>query len=125
MLEKYVTRACEWIAARLRLRTITREDGRPYLLRHYIQRHLEKYPRVPGLYLHCFMSSDDPVECHNHPFLWSLSLILTGGYYEDRVIEKWEGPPEPKARLDPTPGTQAVPAQLHPGQRLPPGRLER
>ncbi len=93
MIEQLVTSVCEWVARRLKLRTITREDRKPYLLRHYIQRHLDDHPWVPGLYLHCFVSSDDPHILHNHPFKWSLSLILTGGYEEERMEEEWIGSP--------------------------------
>jgi hypothetical protein len=41
---------------------------------------------VPHLYLHYFFRGDDDVEVHNHPWLFSVSLILTGGYVEER----WE-----------------------------------
>jgi hypothetical protein len=38
-----------------------------------------------GLYLHHFHRSDDAGDLHNHPWKWSISFILRGGYWEDRV----------------------------------------
>lgn len=42
------------------------------------------YPKGIGVYLHQFLSSDvdDP---HNHPFEWSVALVLAGGYVEERL----------------------------------------
>jgi hypothetical protein len=37
-----------------------------------------------GVYLHCFHQSDGR-HCHSHPFAWSTSIILVGGYREFRV----------------------------------------
>lgn len=50
-----------------------------------------KFPRVRcGLsvrpMLHHFLRSDDDRDHHNHPFRWSISLILAGGYTEERVL---------------------------------------
>lgn len=39
---------------------------------------------VPHLYLHHFFRGDADVEVHNHPWLFSMSLILTDGYLEER-----------------------------------------
>lgn len=39
-----------------------------------------------GLYLHRFHRGDDDVELHNHPWRWALSLILAGGYVEERRV---------------------------------------
>jgi hypothetical protein len=39
---------------------------------------------VPHLYLHHFFRGDDDREMHNHPWEFSMSLILTGGYIEER-----------------------------------------
>lgn len=84
-------------------RVIMDLDGRsPYLSRYY----LRGRPRMPdgsepfepgggtkegaidppgwGLYLHRFHRGDLDRELHNHPWRWSLSLILAGGYLEER-----------------------------------------
>ncbi len=37
-----------------------------------------------GLYLHRFHRGDMDRELHNHPWSWSVSLILAGGYLEER-----------------------------------------
>lgn len=37
-----------------------------------------------GLYLHRFHRSDDDRELHNHPWKWAVSLVLSGGYIEER-----------------------------------------
>lgn len=39
---------------------------------------------VPHFYLHHFFRGDDDRELHNHPWGFSMSLILTGGYIEER-----------------------------------------
>jgi len=47
--------------------------------------------QVPRFFLHHFFRGDADEAVHNHPWSWSASLILTGGYREDR----WD--PEQKA----------------------------
>lgn len=37
-----------------------------------------------GVYLHKFHRGDDDRELHSHPWQWALSLILSGGYVEER-----------------------------------------
>lgn len=80
-------------------------EDNPYLLRVYVSprdrqfrwlwKALSLYsdvgeydPKVfqglPHLYLHHFFRGDDDVEVHNHPWRFSMSLILTGGYVEER-----------------------------------------
>lgn len=58
-------------------------DGKPYLHRFYIKHN----GRLPGIYLHHFHQSDPDRDLHNHPWRWSFSLILTGGYFEERLVE--------------------------------------
>lgn len=38
---------------------------------------------VPQLYLHRFHRSDGDHELHNHPWKWSIAIILSGGYSEE------------------------------------------
>lgn len=57
-------------------------DGQRYLLRFYIKRN----GLLPGMYLHHFYMGDSDRELHDHPWWISGSLILTGGYYEERLI---------------------------------------
>ncbi len=51
-----------------------------------------------GLYLHRFHRGDDDQELHNHPWRWALSLILVGGYWEERRVSN--GLPFPGYRVE-------------------------
>lgn len=44
------------------------------------------WPKGFGIYLHCFHRSDADRELHNHPFEKSFSIILSGGYSEERRV---------------------------------------
>lgn len=57
-------------------------DGEPYLRRFY----LKHSGILPGLYLHYFYRGDRDRELHNHPWRYSFSLILKGGYKEERLV---------------------------------------
>ena len=94
-----------WLAGKLPPpRIIWDRNGKsPYLSRFY----LVNPPRMPdgswpfdkngalregitwptrrwGIYLHKFHRGDDERELHNHPWRWAVSLILSGGYIEER-----------------------------------------
>ena len=62
-------------------RRIVGDDGTPYLTRYTIL-HL---PFDRKIYLHRFHRSDADSELHNHPWGRSYSLILIGGYREERL----------------------------------------
>lgn len=74
------------LVARLPFRTIT-ADGRPYLTRWYLWP-----PRPRGkdddtsfaVFIHFFHRGDEDRDQHNHPWDLSASLILSGGYREER-----------------------------------------
>lgn len=97
----------EWVASKLpKPRVIMNRSGEaPYLSRYY----LWNKPKMAdgsspfdslgnpkpeaiwktgvGVYLHKFhQSDDDEGALHNHPFRWSCSLILVGGYLEYRRL---------------------------------------
>lgn len=99
----------EWISKRLSNPRIIydREGTSPYLSRFYLlgaprmrdgsqpfteygnPRPGAQFPEhlggfFPHVYLHRFHRSDDDGELHNHPWKWSLSLVLVGGYREER-----------------------------------------
>lgn len=78
-----VERICQKIASKLEKRITYRRDGKPYLERYYIF-HSDRFKFLPGIYLHKFLSSDEDPELHNHPWKLSVSLILAGGYTEER-----------------------------------------
>lgn len=65
----------------LKHRTIYRRFGEPYLTRYYIFRKPKSW--MPSIYIHCFHSSDEDMELHSHPWLSSVSLILSGSYKEE------------------------------------------
>lgn len=75
-------------AERRRVRVI-KIDGRPYLLRFLVC-------QVAGceLYLHHFLSADGDRHLHDHPWAWSASLVLAGGYVEQRMhlVDGYAGP---------------------------------
>lgn len=75
-------------ADRLRVRTIEIE-GAPYLRRYLVA-------RLAGceLYLHEFLTADGERHLHDHPWAWSASLVLAGGYLEEvlRQVDGYAGP---------------------------------
>src|SRR5574338_185686 len=90
VLGPLITKACRFLASKTPSTTITGEDGSPYLTRHYLFRR-SWLPKgwgssLPSVYLHYFHRGDADEELHNHPWRWSISLILTGGYHEERRV---------------------------------------
>lgn len=103
MLKDVLRAVLTAVADRLPRRVITREDGDrslPYLERYYVcgdPSALRFFPAgqdaprwwqrpltwLPLVYLHRFRRDDEDVELHNHPWA-AVSLILVGGYYEER-----------------------------------------
>lgn len=75
-------KVCDWLSSKLPGTTIT-VKGKSYLSRWYFfikdRKHL-------NLFLHFFHSSDQKQELHSHPFLFGLSFVLSGGYYEERIV---------------------------------------
>jgi len=95
----------QWVASKLpNPRIIKDRNGRsPYLSRWYLvgsPRHPDgEWPfdqngapregtfwpnKTFGVYLHRFHRGDDELELHNHPWRWAVSLVLAGGYIEER-----------------------------------------
>jgi hypothetical protein len=75
--------------------TIAGDDGRPKLHRRY----LVGTGKTFGVFLHHFVGSDGPTELHDHPWRWAVSLVLWGGYLEERRLtasarstRRWLGP---------------------------------
>lgn len=81
-----IIKFCIWISKYLPSFTISK-DGVKYLTRHYL---FLKDRLFCNIFLHHFHSSDQDIGIeghgllHNHPFDWSFSLILSGGYWEER-----------------------------------------
>lgn len=68
-----------WAARHLPEHVIPRPDGTPYLHRYVLRRGHDRW----SVYLHHFVGSD-PDALHNHPADRGVSLVLAGGYWEDR-----------------------------------------
>jgi hypothetical protein len=102
-------RALAWLTKRIDPpRVITDREGTPYLSRYYLWPKIPKAPdgspgfdetgspkpgtfdrdrdRSFALYLHHFHRGDGDAELHNHPWKTSFSLILAGGYLEERRL---------------------------------------
>ena len=71
-----MTRFLYWLTARLPCRIINGEHGEPYLERYFLF-------RLVGFtaYIHRFVDNDPDRGLHDHPWSWSCSLILAGGYH--------------------------------------------
>lgn len=69
-----------WLSGHLPCRLID-VCGKPYLERYAL---FSLKNGVKG-YLHRFVASDDDRFVHDHPWGWAVSLILTGGYTEERM----------------------------------------
>lgn len=101
-----------WIVKRLPApRVIFDRSGvSPYLSRYYIlgrpksrdggaafdetgqpSRHVVWPTSKIGVYLHKFHRGDEDSELHSHPWAWSVSFILSGGYREERRVGTWAG----------------------------------
>lgn len=75
-----------WITGFLPARYI-RHEGKPYLERYYVCTLFSV-----RMYLHRFVACDED-GVHDHPFRYSLSVLLAGWYYEDRwatrYVRRW------------------------------------
>jgi hypothetical protein len=63
-------------------------DGTPYLTRHVLwgANALENHdPEAPSsAFVHEIHAPDGDRHCHNHSWRWSASVVLSGGYTEER-----------------------------------------
>jgi len=79
-------RWCVELAAAARVQHIE-SHGRPYLDRYFLAGWHPDAPRggaQQALYLHHFRASDPADAVHSHPWGWAVSLVLVGGYREER-----------------------------------------
>jgi hypothetical protein len=78
---------CQALAQTLIVQDI-RPQGQPYLERYFAAGWNPHTRRSgPAIFLHHFVASDPDVEVHSHPWGWSASLILAGGYREERCVD--------------------------------------
>lgn len=74
----------ETLARSLEVQHIGR-DNQPYLDRYFAAGWSPTNKRSgPAIFLHHFVASDPDDAVHSHPWGWSASLILAGGYREER-----------------------------------------
>jgi hypothetical protein len=82
-----IKETCEHLASKLNSITIPDTDGNPYLTRYFFYGEEKKYQNT---FLHYFHASDKDRDddgsllFHNHPWGRAVSLILWGGYSEER-----------------------------------------
>lgn len=76
------------LGADIRLRTIKRGEGQPYLMRWTrgeqsdARRAADEASGAWRIRLHHFVAPDNAGH-HNHPFKWAFSIVLWGGYIEE------------------------------------------
>ncbi len=77
----------KWVAKRIP-HEIIKIDGEPYLTRFYLSGEVNQrvMGEQPQFFLHRFHKSDQGRELHNHPYTGT-SLILAGGYIEERMTQ--------------------------------------
>lgn len=66
-------------------RRIDRGDSSRYLERYWLRKF-----RSATAYLHRFVAKDADDWVHDHPWKWSIAIVLTGGYIEERLL--WWSP---------------------------------
>lgn len=81
------------LTATRRCRLIHRGQGERYLERYWLGRW-----RGVTAYLHRFVAADADEWVHDHPWSWSVAIVLTGGYREER-LEHFDPATGWKARL--------------------------
>lgn len=85
MISEFAARAwCQALARTLPVQHIS-PHGTPYLERYFAAGWSPTNKRSgPAIFLHHFVASDPDDQVHSHPWGWSASLILAGGYREER-----------------------------------------
>jgi hypothetical protein len=78
-----ISNILSWFESKLPKMTIS-VNGKPYLTRCYL---FGKDRNWGNIYLHHFHSSDQGLELHNHPWKWGFSIVLSGGYVEERCTD--------------------------------------
>ena len=82
--EPFARAWCQGLARTCEVQYIKRAE-KPYLERYFVAGWSPANKRSgPSVFLHHFVASDSAAEVHSHPWGWSLSVILAGGYKETR-----------------------------------------
>lgn len=79
-----------WLTNRLPCRIINAPNGEPYLERYFLFRCLGV-----TAFIHRIVADDHDRGLHDHPWGWAASLVLVGGYYEQRLklAPNWQAQP--------------------------------
>lgn len=75
-----------FLAKFLPVRVIAGRDVATVTTAYLYKYQLLKLGKWFGIHLHRFVRSDEDYELHNHPWKWSLGVILNGGYMEERLV---------------------------------------
>lgn len=86
-------RLLRWVSAHLSGYAIRGEDGSVYLWRFSVIGYEWRLPCA--LFLHRFVRPDNEERgvLHTHPWKWSVSLVLSGGYTEERINREFAAGP--------------------------------
>lgn len=93
-LGPHLDRALRLVSSTMPGVLITRKGNLPYLWRFYFEdkgaeeAQLNASMSRYGFFLHRFVDGDELDEVHSHPWEYCISLILTGGYSEQRCVWK-------------------------------------
>jgi hypothetical protein len=89
-------------------------NGKPYLTRYYVFLSDRSWSNI---YIHHFHTSDQGDELHNHPWEWGLSLVLAGGYVEERARDPhvWESVPNVISMIDQSQPVEIIKRVVKPG----------
>lgn len=79
MIDTLIARFLFWLSARLRCRKIDINDA-PYMERYFLFKAFGV-----TFCLHRWLAPDGERELHDHPWRWARSIVLSGGYWEDRL----------------------------------------
>lgn len=82
-LDRYWIRG--WLPAKVFTPLIMTPRGATW--RDYAARPLAAEKTSWGIYLHHFRSKDPDRHPHSHPWWWAFSIILAGGYTEQRIMK--------------------------------------
>jgi len=86
-LSNLSVKALKKISKRLKERKVVSPTGLLYLVRYYLLR--KSWHNLPfSVYIHHFNAPDWDRSLHDHPWIWGLSFIVSGGYVEERFNSK-------------------------------------
>lgn len=73
-------RLLAWLTKNMTRRVVRDATDAIYLIRYYVIR-TSRFE----ITLHQFLRSDPDPRLHNHPWQWAISLLIVGGYVEERL----------------------------------------